>query len=334
MARIFTALLTLSIVALSARAGVHHYIYFGRDRQAIATQAFVSSPAEGAQLKYTWRELEPEKGRYDFSSLRADLASLQSHGKRLFVQIQDVSFDAQIVNVPKYLQRDPEYHGGVAPQYVYEEGHEDRAKAAGWVARRWDATVRARFQSLLQALGKEFDGKIEGINLPETSVDFGETGRLFPPGFSYDRYRDGIVANMESLKRAFPRSVTMQYANFMPGEWLPANNKLYLQSIYQAARRLGVGVGGPDLLPYRKGQMNHAYGRIRESAGAIPTGIAVQEGNYEYTNPQTGKRITIEDLAAFATDYLHVDYLFWFAQAPFYERDVLPFLRASPSRRR
>jgi hypothetical protein len=334
LTRLRIVVITLSLIAARhATAVVHHFIFFGLDRRAISTQPFLSSAAEGAQLKYTWRELEPEKGRYDFSAIRADLAFLRAHGKKLFLQIQDVSFDARIVNVPGYLQKDPTYQGGAAPQYVYDEGHEDRAKPAGWVARRWDPRVRRRFELLLQALGKEFDGEVEGVNLPETSVDFGETGRLFPSGFTFQRYRDGVIANMASLKRAFPRSVTMQYANFMPGEWLPWKDKSYLESVYRSARALGVGVGGPDLLPYRKGQMNHGYRRIRESAGLVPTGIAIQEGNYEYTNPKTGKRVTVTELATFATDYLRVGYIFWFAQEPFYERDVLPFLKIEASSR-
>jgi len=32
----------------------------------------------------------------------------------------------------------------------------------------------------------------------------------------------------------------MQYGNFMPGEWLPANDHGYLKSVYAAAARLGV----------------------------------------------------------------------------------------------
>ena len=36
------------------------------------------------------------------------------------------------------------------------------------MARRWDPPVQERFHKLLLALGKEFDGKVEGINLPET----------------------------------------------------------------------------------------------------------------------------------------------------------------------
>jgi len=117
----------------------------------------------------------------------------------------------------------------------------------------------------------------------------------------------------------------------MPGEWLPWTDKGYLDSVYRRAAELGVGVGGPDLLPYRKGQMNHSYPRLRNAAGKIPTSIAVQDGNYEYVNPKTGKRVTLAELLEFATGFLRVDYLFWAAQEPFYSRQVLPFLNENGS---
>ncbi|HYM59330.1 MAG TPA: hypothetical protein VEZ11_00405, partial [Thermoanaerobaculia bacterium] len=150
-------------VTSHATAQVHHYIFFGLERKGIAAESFLDSGAEGAQLKYTWRELEPEEGHYDFSAIRADLAILRAHGKKLFLQIQDVSFDPRIVNVPKYLLSDPEYHGGIALQYEYDGKHEDKARPAGVVARRWDPAVQRRFQFLLYALGKEFDGLVEGV---------------------------------------------------------------------------------------------------------------------------------------------------------------------------
>jgi hypothetical protein len=43
----------------------------------------------------------------------------------------------------------------------------------------------------------------------------------------------------------------MQYANFMPGEELPGKDRYYLRTVYQQAKELKVGVGGPDLLPHR-----------------------------------------------------------------------------------
>lgn len=311
-----------------AAKGVHHYVFFNRDRERISDASFTGTPAfEGAQLKYTWRELEPERDAYDFSAVRKDLAFLTSKGKKLFIQLQDVSFDQSIVNVPRYLQRDAQYSGGADRDYQIEGDDEARAVAAGWVARRWDPAVRERFHKLLFALGKEFDGKIEGINLPETAVSFGDSGRLFPKGFTFESYRDAVHTNMEVLKRAFPKSVAMQYANFMPGEWLPGKDKSYLRGVYGRAKELRVSVGGPDLLPYRPGQMKHSYPLIKEYDGIAPTGVAVQWGNYEQQNPRTGKRVTIPELVEFATDYLKVDYIFWCTQEPFYSGQLIPLLK-------
>jgi hypothetical protein len=177
------------------------------------------------------------------------------------------------------------------------------------------------------ALGKQFDGKVEGINLPETAVSFGESGLLFPKGFSPAIYRDAVITNMTVLKRAFPKSVVMQYANFMPGEWLPETDASHLRSVYQHAKELRIGVGGPDLLPYKPGQMKHSYTLIRACADVTPTGIAVQEGNYEHQNPKTGQQVTIAELVRFATEYLKIDYIFWCNQEPFYSEKLIPFLQ-------
>lgn len=321
-------LLLYACGSITSAAGVHHYVFFNRDRERISDPAFLQTKAfEGAQLKYSWRELERQKDAYDFSDIEHDLAFLKSKGKKLFIQVQDVSFDPSIVPIPRYLLNDPEYHGGADKQYEIPNDDENRAKPAGWVARRWDPAVRARFQKLLEALGRQFDGRIEGINLPETAIDFGESGLLFPRDFTPRVYRDAVLENMAALKRAFPKSVTIQYANFML-EGKNDTQRTYLRSIYQKAAELKVGVGGPDLLPYRPGQMANSYPLLREYTGRVPSGIAVQEGNYENQNPKTGRQVTIPDLIEFATDYLKVDYIFWCTQEPFYSRDVVPLLQS------
>ncbi|HEX8687542.1 MAG TPA: hypothetical protein VF654_13635, partial [Pyrinomonadaceae bacterium] len=172
-------------------------------------------------------------------------------------------------------------------------------------------------------------GRIEGINLPETSVEFGESGRLFPKGFTFEVYRDGIITNMKALRRAFPKSVVMQYANFMPGEWLPGEDRGHLRAVYEAAKGLKVGVGGPDLLPHRRGQLNHSYPLIRDASGVVPTGIAVQDGNYAEPDPRTGKPPTVPELLRFATEYLRVDYVFWCTEEPYYSGQVIPFFKGA-----
>ena len=324
-----TALAFLPSSVVGAQS-VHHYIFFGQDREKIRHDpAFLSiRRIEGAQIAYTWRSLEPEKDRYDFSAVRSDLAFLGSHDKRLFIQLQDVSFSESRINVPSYLLTDPEYNGGAARQYGWEEGDEEHAVVEGWAARRWDPAVQRRLYKLLDTLGKEFDGRIAGINFAESSVGFGVSGRLFPKGFSFEIYRDAIIANMKALKRAFPKSVAMQYANFMPGEWRPAEDKGYLRAVYAAAKESDVGVGGPDLLPFRPGQLGSSYPLIREVAGSVPTGIAVQDGNYGDVDRKTGKRKSIAELLQFATEYLKIDYIFWSTEEPYYATELIPFFRA------
>ena len=118
--------------------------------------------------------------------------------------------------------------------------YDDKGKPIGWVAKRWNKKVRERFALLLHALGNEFDGKIEGINLQETAI---EVSPKIDPSFSDQGYINGLKENMFALKKSFRSSTTMIYANFTPGEWLPWNDKGYLRSIYQYGEEIGVGLG-------------------------------------------------------------------------------------------
>src|SRR6266850_3622521 len=331
MRKLFCSILLIWMCCANAAAKrVHHYVFFGQDREKLraATSFLETAGLEGAQVRYSWKQLEPRKDQYDFNLIREDLAFLSSKGKKLFVQLQDVTFMESRINVPDYLLTEPQYNGGADKQYRVINTDEEHPRVAGWMARRWDPAVQERLHKLFMALGKEFDGRIEGINLAETSVGVGDTGRLFPKGFTFEIYRDAIITNMKALKRAFPKSVVLQYANFMPGEWLPSEDKGYLRAVYKAARELKVGVGGPDLLPYRPWQRNHSYPLIKASAGIVPTGVAVQDGNYADIDPSTGKRMTISELLKFATDYLKLDYVFWCTQEPYYSSELIPFFSA------
>jgi hypothetical protein len=332
MGPVAISLVVGGLLAFSPARPVHHYIFVWRHRERLNDSSFLQTKAlEGAQVSYSWSELEPAKDVYDFTPIREDLRFLQSRGKKLFIQLQDVTFSEANVGIPQYLQRDPIYNGGADKQYEFKDDDENQATVAGWVARRWDPAVQERFHKLLVALGKEFDGRVEGINFAETSVGFGSSGRFFPKGFSHTIYRDAIVANMKALKHAFPKSVTMEYGNFMPGEWRPTEDKGYLRAIYDAAKASGVGMGGPDLLPFRPGQLKGSYPLIREVSGDVPTALAVQDGNFEVIDPTTGKPVRISVLMKFATEYLNVDYIFWGIQEPYYSDQVIPFMRIGDS---
>lgn len=304
-----------------AKDEIRHFVYFARDREAIQNHPFLKyARFEGAQIMYVWRQLEPSKDQYDFSIIYEDYNYLNAKGKKLFIQLQDATFNTKFKAVPDYLNAE-EYEGGS----VYQRA--DNGEPEGWVAKRWNKKVQERFTCLLMALGQEFDGKIEGINFQESAIGVShEYDKAFTPAV----YVESLKANMLALKKAFPKSVTMQYANFMPGEWLPNEDKGYLRSIYQYGEKIGVGLGAPDLMVRRKGQLNHALAMLHENHYTVPLGIAVQDGNYI---GQTGTTKILDDrenivplLHAFAKDFLKVEYMFWANQEPYFEEDVLPCL--------
>ncbi len=311
----------------STYGGPDNYIYFGRDRERITETAFLENAGVvGAQLKYAWRELERERDVYDVDLIVRDIEYLGQNGKRLFIQIQDVSFDQSIVNVPRYLVDDPAFNGGMALQYGI--GDDGAPVAEGWVARRWDPAVRERFNRLMVTVGEAVDGRIAGMNLPETAIGFGGAGEMRPGDFSGSSYRDGILDYMSVAARTFPNSVVIEYANFMPGEALPDDNHGYLASVFAHAEQIGVGVGGPDLLPHRSGQQTHSLPLIEARAEGTVAGLAVQWGNLDDINQQTGQPVTVDELYRYARDQLRLDYVFWGTQEPHYSGSVLPYLAA------
>lgn len=88
-----------------------------------------------------------------------------------------------------------------------------------------------------------------------------------------------------------------------------------------------MGVGGPDLLPHRRGQRNHSYPLIARRPSHVVAGSAVQDGNLAEINPATGARVTARELLAFGRDTLRLSYIFWGTEEPYYSEQVLPILR-------
>ena len=307
---------------------IKHYMFIGMDREQLKTNSsWKTDLFDGVQVAYSWRQLEHEQDKYDFSIIKEDLKLLKKNHKKLFIQLQDVSFSMKYNHAPPYLLTDTIYHGGANKQYRFDYTNELNHWESGWVTRRWDTAVQKRLHKLYAELGKQFDGIIEGINLEETAVEFG-SGPLHPPGYTYKRYKDCWIENLTALKKVFPISTVIVYANFMPGGFLPSQDTTLLKALYQFAWVNNIGVGGPDLFPYKPGQMKNSYGLIKDSYKKVVTSLAVQDGNYEYTNPHTGKKITSEELYEFAKNYLHLTYIFWGTENPFFHEQTLPFLQS------
>ena len=301
-----------------------------RDRQAIHDHPFWTIALCGCANHVPVVSVEPSKGQYDFSTIEEDYEYLKLRGRKLFIQLQDATFSSDFRATPAYLNTE-EYDNGSILQRT------DEGIPEGWVAKRWNRNVQKSFALLLQALGEAFDGKIEGINLQETSIGVSaDSDKSFNPAL----YVESIKANMLALKEAFPRSAKLQYTNFMPGEWLPWDDKGYLRAIYHYGEEIEVGLGAPDLMVQRKGQLNHALAMMHEHEYTVPLGIAVQDGNYigltgadfspgsdlrDASGSVKGDRENIVPLLhAFAKDFLKVQYMFWVNQKPYFEEDVLP----------
>src|SRR5215813_154515 len=102
-----------SCISLNAQKQVKHFIFFSHERERIHEKSFLENEnIKGAQLKYTWRELEPQENEYNLQLVQNDLDFLTSKGKKFFIQLQDVSFDTQYKCVPRYIMQEKKYNGG------------------------------------------------------------------------------------------------------------------------------------------------------------------------------------------------------------------------------
>jgi hypothetical protein len=75
----------LSATCPVMRDSIQHFVYFARNRELIIEHPFLSHPMfKGAQIMYSWRDFETVKGKYDFSTLKADYEYLKIHNKKIF----------------------------------------------------------------------------------------------------------------------------------------------------------------------------------------------------------------------------------------------------------
>jgi hypothetical protein len=285
---------------------------FADSDDLVTRQSLIERPdIAGVQIVYTWKSLEHAKGEYDFSQIESDLAFLEKRGKKLFVQLQDRFFFIEARNVPRYLLEQPEYGGGLVPQSDY--AGEGKPEGHGWVAMQWNPAVRARFQALIRALAKTFDGRIHGINLPESAVEVDP--KKDKTGFTCDGYFAAEMENARVAREAFQKSHVVQYVNFWPCGW--ENEHGYLARSFEIAAQNHIGLGGPDIVPWRPGHMKNSYPFFNRYRGKLDlVAMAVQEPTLTYTNPKTKRKFTRDEFVAFARDYLGVDIIFWSVTAP------------------
>jgi len=251
---------------------------------------------QGIQKCYNWRALEPEKDRYDFSAIRADLDFLGKHDKRLVIQVQTKAFGPGQNCCPDYLSG-PDYGGGVY-----------RTRWGSFNPMIWDERVNRRLNTLYQQLGKEFDREpyLEAVVIPETAI----TGDVATQGdirYTLELYTRSVEQGMTAMKDAFPHTVVIQYFN-MPVE--------VLDPLAAYAKLHGIGLGGPDIYPYDpvlNDPQKGVYRIYAPLAGMVPLGAAVQPNDYSQKAAFRGPpgAATVQEIYDFGRDKLRLNYIFW-----------------------
>jgi hypothetical protein len=290
---------------------IQNFIFADGALASVSDQLLSRKDISGVQVIYSWKTLEPSKGRYDFSKIEGDLNRINKHQKKLFVQVQDRFFTPTDRNIPDYLLSDPIYAGGLTKQA--DNPGEGLEEGSGWVAVQWNKNLRLRFQALLRALAKKFDGKIYGINLPESSADVDP--KTDASGFEPKKYFEGELENLLLARTVFKKSFVVQYVNFWPGEW--DNSRGFMAKTFEFAAKNGIGLGGPDIVPHKKAQMKNSYPFFNKYRGKLPlVAMAVQQPTLTYINTETSKPFTKEEILKFSKDYLGVDIIFWTTLSP------------------
>ena len=267
----------------------------------------------GIQKTYSWSTLEPEKDRYDFSAIRADLAFLGKHDRRLVIQVQTKTFGSGQNYCPAYLSG-ADYGGGVY-----------RTRWGSFNPIIWNDAVNGRLNALYTQLGKELDREpfLEAVVIPESATTFENADRE-KLHYTAESYTRAVEAGMKTMRAAFPTTVVIQYVNMPPES---------IQALADYSKAHGVGFGGPDIYPSDPVLTNPQRGVYRlygPLSGVVPLGAAVQQNDYTQKTAFRGGggETPVKEIYEFGRDTLRLNYIFWGTRAGYF--DKVQAMLASP----
>ena len=293
-------------VMVSGKYRTGHYFYTTNSQISLAEVPGFDLPGFAGWVKrYTWRQLEPKKGEYDFDAIRKDLEECRKYDKGFVVMIYDKTFSKGGNPCPDYLE----------PVVI-------KNNLGGIITIRWDDFYVERYSALVQAIGKAFDANpyFEGINIQESALSMTDDELTALPA-KYPRYSDEVYADalekyVKAASRALPNSRVFWFGNFMgskgippelPGRFIECGNVVFT---------------GPDLVIYRKGYKNSIYPLFKKYFGQMLLGSSMQGHSFHHNkhdihnrNPHNhsseGGFVPVEEIFLFGRDELQLNYVFW-----------------------
>ena len=272
---------------------VGHYVSLLRKQSGQNIMAnTITGGIIGFKKRYTWRELEPSEGNYNFSKIASDLQYLGGQGMQLIVMIEDKTF----------VNENP------MPNYLSAQTRANRP--GGFTGVRWSRRYIDRMKALMSALGSQFDSNpaFEGVALQETAPGF-DSSTLNATAYTPEKYRDALIEMLLHSTNAMPSSQTFWFMNFLP------QRQAYIKDIAEAvAPSGGVVIGGPDVMPDDHALQQHTYPLYADFHGELPLFGQVEPICYhhEHADPNANTVYwTMPELFNYARWNLKVNYMFW-----------------------
>lgn len=250
------------------------------------------SAIAGVMLPIRWSQVESKQGDYSLgiATVKAYLKKLASlpTSKRLVLMMHDYDY-GHTGSTSSYF---PDYINGT---YTYSGSH-----GVGWC--RWNSSAMSHYIEMIEALGAALDDEplFEGIYF--TSETAAQTTTAC--GYSQAAYSARLAELAAATSKVFPRSNVIASVNFFSGGQSAVD--AYIHSL----EALGVGVGGPDILP---GKPTFGYLTLmgksggKDLRGTLPVQFQVQAS-------EMGSSLgdfSIDELRDYADDSLHASHLFW-----------------------
>lgn len=163
--------------------------------------ALTSPSSAGTNPLFTWAELEPAEGVFDWSAVDAEVAAAEAAGKHTILRIY--------TNEDAFAQPTPEWFFALpGAQFYYPSVGAARQGFRAPVP--WDPTFQVQFGAFVRAFGQRYDGN-PAIRLVQTNAAGGVYGEmvmsveaLTAPGWRLDLQRTSTLYWMDVWEQAFP----------------------------------------------------------------------------------------------------------------------------------